>query len=141
MSISRNLQDREKDKFFETPNEDTAVRVGVVTSISEELSVVSSQDASSNYTSSSINVQSYSSGSLIATWTGFDSSVGTFDLEGSNDESNWAVISNAGVRISETPSGVFAWEFISFSFSFIRVVYTANTVSSGSFDLRIYGKR
>lgn len=66
---------------------------------------------------------------IQAVWTGTASPVGTFTIQGSNDNVNWTTISNSSVAVNG--AGNVMWRDNA-DYKFVRVVYTAT--SGGSTD-------
>ena len=68
-------------------------------------------------------------------YTGCTNAVGTFQIQGSNDNTNWVPITGATVTLSTfTGSDTDLYEIIQASYYYVRLVYTA---TSGSGTLTV----
>lgn len=85
-------------------------------------------------------VEKHSHGSLQFTWQGLDAADATFNIEGSNDNENWQLLYNPDQPMAD-PSDSVLVEFTHFTTRYIRLRYTANSVTTGSGKLFLILKR
>lgn len=103
------------------------------------VSIASSQSMGSNFTSGEINAESYTNASIVLSWSGSNSPRPTVVLEGSNDDTTYVEINGSGIVLKDA-SGAEAWEIVSVDFKYYRLIYTANTATTGTFTADFYGK-
>lgn len=98
--------------------------------------------AGSNYTSDAWYVQDLGNGSIQLIWSSLDALTGTAEIQASNDEVNWKLsgCSCSQITLSSASSNEI-WEFKGgFTTRYIRLVYTKNTVTSGTLTIRSFGQ-
>ena len=101
---------------------------------------VSDIDASSDYQSTAIDVESSNFGSLSLIWSGFLSFNGRAILQGSNDGTNWNDLGGAdGGIVLDLENDIQLWEITNITYKYLRLDYTANNVSSGTFTIQFKG--
>ncbi len=75
---------------------------------------------------------------IVAVTTATGTPNGTFQLQGSNDGTNWATISAAATQFPNSGSagniaaGTYAWIFSGLNFEFVRLFYDAASGGTGA---------
>jgi hypothetical protein len=104
--------------------------------ITQNFTLVSAADMSSNVTSNAVEIQGISNVSLSAVYTG--SPVGSVKLQASVDAgANWSDVASSSFSISS--AGVFIWNYAPCAVPLLRVVYTA-TSGSGALTVTVFKK-
>jgi len=141
MALPKSLCDREQDRFREAADGRAAVAV-IGGQIAEAATAVSTGVAGSGDADSpAIDVSTFNSGFLVASWTGFDESDATFVIELSDDLTTWQQLGESGTPVNgDIPDGVQVWQILEFTSRYIRLKFTANANSAGSFDIQFTGR-
>lgn len=105
-----------------------------------DVSLASGQSMGSDFTSSSIDAINYSRGVFRATWTGADQEDATFVIEVSSDNTNWSQVGESGTAIGADSAETQHWQVLEFPARYMRMAYTANSVTTGTFDLTFAGR-
>lgn len=101
---------------------------------------VSSIPLSANYTSDWIDLPHKSVVYVQFVWTGVDAFNGTAVLESSNNASDADELNGSGACI-EIEAGSQGWELTAFAARYLRLVWTANNVSTGTATMYVFTKR
>lgn len=98
------------------------------------LTVVSSTNWTSNVTSAALPLTQFDKAGLVFSWTSLAGTLTTtsFDIEVSNDNSNWASAASS-VSVGSNASGVDAVSLTDLEFTYLRVKANVGSVSDGSF--------
>ena len=67
-------------------------------------------------------------------------SAGTFAVQGSLDNVNWASLSLSGTPIAASANDIIIININQFPFQYIRLAYTSNTAGTGTADVYIEAK-
>ena len=80
-------------------------------------------------------------GSIHIIWSGLDALDGEVEIEISNDEINWNCYGGGVACALDTVGGADnqVFEFTHFTFRYVRVRYTKNSVTTGSIIIRTHG--
>ena len=112
----------------------------IVVATEGESSIASAVSMSSDFLSSNIDVTGLKSGSLEARWSGADQDDGTFVVECSNDGTNFSQYGESGTSLGGDLTDTQIWNILEFTTRFIRLRYTANSVTTGTFSVHFSGR-
>lgn len=103
------------------------------------IQLVDAQSMGSSITSSSLNIQEAISYAVQAVWSAGATPVGTFDLQGSNDDSNFTSLLDSPAAVSGNTGSIII-NVEKHAYGFIRIVYT-RTSGSGTLNVKVNAKR
>lgn len=92
-------------------------------------------DASSDQTSSSVNILEYRGFYVSIIASSLNAADSTIVIQASTDDTNWANVSGASVTLGSGNS-VEAFNIVDAMYKYFRVVYTSNTVSTGTITVQ-----
>ena len=87
--------------------------------------------ASSNQTSSGVNILKYKGFCAFISWTGLDAADGAVKLQASIDDTTYSDITGTSTTMATTPSSILL-NITDAYYKYFRVVYTKNSVTTGT---------
>lgn len=93
-----------------------------------------STDMASDANTSALNVLNYDMCSVQVCWTGANTTTGVFQMQESNDQVNWCNTGDS--KTVDGASGCAFFEFTDIAGTALRVKFTSNTTSAGTFTAR-----
>jgi hypothetical protein len=94
--------------------------------------LLSAIPAGTSVNSSAVLFLPYNIMGIVANWSGIDGTTGTFQVEGSNDQTTWINIGSAYTITTGSGSEAFSLSMASDPFEYIRLVYSHSTNTVGS---------
>jgi hypothetical protein len=100
-------------------------------------------DMGSDYFSEWIPVHGLRHGSFQVSWSGLDATDSTMFLQGTDDQVGFGQFGDdfGGITITSLISDSQIWEFTVFTTKYIRLAYTANSVTTGTANYLFEGRK
>jgi hypothetical protein len=108
-----------------------------------ETSLFNSQPMSSDFVSRSLEPEDFFTLSMTFTWAGVDANTGTILIEVCDEDGDWNETQTSSSYTISGSEGVKILKYKYIDFRYLRVSYTANTVTTGllTCECRLYGER
>jgi hypothetical protein len=116
--------------------------MGVPANDVQDLTLESGASMASDFQSFAQEVKFFDMGSVQMTWTGADSTTGTFVPQASVDGINWCdLASGTTLKKTSVGAGCCMYIFSSIEYPWFRVSFTKNSNTSGTVVIRTFMKR